>query len=192
MKGVGYVVNNWQLSGVLTAGSGSPYDATFLYNASGAAINLTGSRAITREDCARGRSRQRLLQRSIQAVQHRRVRGAEVSKPWARVGAQPADADARTTRWTWPSRATFPIGGSRHGAVPRRSVQRVQRRRLQQSFVSQVQLNSPTDQTVRNPQFNADGTLVQSDRLHPQNAGFGAVTAAQAMRTVQVQLRFQF
>ena len=51
--------------------------------------------------------------------------------------------------------------------------------------------NSPTDQTVRNPQYNADGTLVQT-RLTPQNAGFGAVTAAQAMRSVQLQLRFQF
>jgi len=31
-----------------------------------------------------------------------------------------------------------------------------------------------------------------STRLIPQNAGFGAVTGAQAMRTAQVQLRFQF
>src|SRR6185295_15662663 len=42
-KGLGYVVNNWQLSGVLTAGSGAPYDPTFSYNANGGAINLTGS-----------------------------------------------------------------------------------------------------------------------------------------------------
>ena len=54
-----------------------------------------------------------------------------------------------------------------------------------------MQFTSPTDQTVRNPQYNADGTLVAT-RLTPVNAGFGAATAAQAMRTIQVQLRFQF
>ena len=59
------------------------------------------------------------------------------------------------------------------------------------TFQSQLQLTSPTNQTVLNPQYNADGTLNQA-RLLPQNAGFGAATAAQAPRTVQVQLRFQF
>ena len=43
LKALGYVVNDWQLSGVLTAGSALNYDATFLYNANGAPINLTGS-----------------------------------------------------------------------------------------------------------------------------------------------------
>ena len=35
------------------------------------------------------------------------------------------------------------------------------------------------------------GNLVPA-RLKPQNAGFGAVTGAQAMRPVQAQIRFQF
>ena len=56
---------------------------------------------------------------------------------------------------------------------------------------TQLQLNSPTDPTVRNAQFNADGTI-NSARLQPRNAGFGAVTGAQATRNAQVQLRFQF
>ena len=55
----------------------------------------------------------------------------------------------------------------------------------------QLQLNSPTDQTVRNAQYLADGT-VDPTRLKPQNAGFGAVTGAQALRSLQLQLRFQF
>jgi hypothetical protein len=57
--------------------------------------------------------------------------------------------------------------------------------------VTALQLNSPTDQTVRNPQFNADGSPVAT-RLRPQDAGFGGVTGAQAMRTMQAQIRFQF
>jgi hypothetical protein len=50
---------------------------------------------------------------------------------------------------------------------------------------------SPTNLTVVNNQYNADGTLNQS-RAKPNNAGFGAATGAQAMRNVQLQLRFQF
>ena len=57
--------------------------------------------------------------------------------------------------------------------------------------VAQLQLNSPTDLTVRNPQFNGDGTLNPA-RIKPKDAGFGAANSAQAMRSIQVQLRFQF
>ena len=52
-------------------------------------------------------------------------------------------------------------------------------------------LNSPTNPTLRTSQFNADGTLDQT-RLTPAQAGFGAVTGAAALRTIQVQVRFQF
>ena len=48
-----------------------------------------------------------------------------------------------------------------------------------------------TDQTVRNSQFLPDGS-VDPTKLLPRNAGFGAVNGAQAMRSVQLQLRFGF
>ena len=54
-----------------------------------------------------------------------------------------------------------------------------------------MQLNSPTDQTVRNSQYLANGELDPA-RLTPRNAGFGAVTGAQAMRSLQLQIRFGF
>jgi hypothetical protein len=54
-----------------------------------------------------------------------------------------------------------------------------------------VQMRSQSDQTVVNNQFNADGTINES-RLRPNQAGFGAVTGAAAMRSVQAQLRFSF
>ena len=62
---------------------------------------------------------------------------------------------------------------------------------------SQKQFNSPTDLTVRNPEFNADGTFALTgtpavQRIKPQDVGYGAVTSAQAMRTVQGQIRFSF
>jgi hypothetical protein len=54
-----------------------------------------------------------------------------------------------------------------------------------------VQFVSPTNLTVVNSQFNADGTLNQS-RLKPNNAGFGAANSARTLRNIQLQLRFQF
>jgi hypothetical protein len=56
---------------------------------------------------------------------------------------------------------------------------------------TQLQLTNPTDQAVRNAQFDADGS-VNVSRLRPRDAGFGAATGAQDMRSVQLQLRFQF
>lgn len=54
-----------------------------------------------------------------------------------------------------------------------------------------ISLNSPTDQTVRNAQILADGT-VDPTRLQPRNAGFGAATGAGNMRTARLYFRFSF
>lgn len=54
-----------------------------------------------------------------------------------------------------------------------------------------LQVTSPVNLTPSNPQYDASGNLVQT-RLTPQNAGFGAATGAQAMRSMQAQIRFQF
>ena len=59
------------------------------------------------------------------------------------------------------------------------------------SRVTQLQLVSPTDQTIRNPQFLPNGE-VNPARVRPEDAGFGAANGAANMRTVQLQLRFQF
>ena len=68
---------------------------------------------------------------------------------------------------------------------------------------TQLQLNTPTDLTIRNPQYvakegdttlapGAVGSVINSTRLLPNNAGFGAVTGAQNLRNLQAQIRFQF
>ena len=56
---------------------------------------------------------------------------------------------------------------------------------------TQLQLVSPTNQTIRNSQFLADGT-VDPTRFKTTSAGFGAATGAQPLRTVQGQIRFAF
>ena len=54
-----------------------------------------------------------------------------------------------------------------------------------------LQVTSPVNLTQSNPQYDPAGNLVPT-RLQPQNAGFGAATGAQAMRSMQAQIRFQF
>jgi hypothetical protein len=54
-----------------------------------------------------------------------------------------------------------------------------------------AQFTSPTNLTMVNSQFNADGTL-NATRLTPRNSGFGAATGARGLRNIQLQLRFQF
>jgi hypothetical protein len=50
---------------------------------------------------------------------------------------------------------------------------------------------SPTDLTVVNSQYLADGSLDPA-RLTPRTAGFGAATGAQPMRNLQLQIRYAF
>jgi hypothetical protein len=75
---------------------------------------------------------------------------------------------------------------------------------------NQVQFNSPTDLTIRNPQYVANagdttlapgavGTVLNSTRLQPRNAGFGAANAWTTnlinnnyQRVIQFTIRFQF
>ena len=40
---VGAILNDWNIAGILTAGSGSTYDLNFAYNANGGNVNMTGS-----------------------------------------------------------------------------------------------------------------------------------------------------
>ena len=189
MKALGYVVNNWQLSGVLTAGSGAPYDVTFQYNASGAPINLTGSpsyngKVVITGDPGSGCS----------SDPYRQFNTAAFSGPtYGSVGLE----SGRNLMMSCADKTVdlaiarnFPLGGSR-SAQFRIDLFNVFNTVVYNARQTQLQLNSPTDQTVRNPQYNADGSLVQT-RLTPQNAGFGAVTGAQPMRSAQIQLRFQF
>jgi len=42
-KAVGYVINDWQLSGIWTASTASPYTVNFAYQNGGGSVNLTGS-----------------------------------------------------------------------------------------------------------------------------------------------------
>ena len=54
-----------------------------------------------------------------------------------------------------------------------------------------LQYTNPVAKSIRNSQTLADGSN-DPTRLTPQNAGFGAATGAQAMRTIRLTARFSF
>lgn len=54
-----------------------------------------------------------------------------------------------------------------------------------------MNLVSPTDQTITNLPFDANGNLIPT-RSQPKNAGFGVVNGYQSPRSLQAQIRFNF
>ena len=184
------VVNGWQLSGVFTGGSGSQYDATFSYQTNGASVNLTGSpnypaRIKVIGDPGSGCSSDQYKQFNVAAYQ---------GPTYGSIGNESAN-NLLTGCWDHTldlslSR-TIRVGGSRQVQI-RLDGFNVLNTVVFSARSTGLQYNNPADpNTLRNPQYNADGTLVAT-RLTPQTAGAGAVTGAQALRTLQAQIRFTF
>ena len=113
MKALGAVVNDWQLSGVYTGGSGVPYDARYSYQTNGANVNLTGLAELPGEDRSQWRSGQRLFEQPVQAVQHGGVFRAELQQHRQRVGRESA-ARVQLNFWDLAISRHIPLGGGRN------------------------------------------------------------------------------
>jgi hypothetical protein len=186
---VGLLANDWQLSGVLTAGSGASYDVSYSYQTAGSNVNLTGSpsyaaRVLMTGDPGAGCSSNQYGQFNTAAFSGPSYGslGLESGRNYLN-GCPDKTADLAIAR-------NFRFGGARTAQF-RVDLFNAFNTVIYSNRVSQLQLTNPTAKTLRNNQYNADGSLNQS-RLTPKTAGFGAVTAAQGMRSVQIQLRFQF
>ena len=183
------VVNDWQLSGIVSLDSGTPYSVDFSYQSGGGSVNLTGSPDYPAkirivgdpgEGCADNQYQQFNTDAFAGPVSP--SVGLESGRNYL-TGCGDRTVDLAIAR-------NFRLGATRQAQV-RLEVFNVFNTVVYNGRVTTVQYNSPTDQTVRNPQYNADGTLNQT-RLTPATAGFGAVTSAQALRSLQLQLRFSF
>ena len=205
MKALGYVVNDWQLSGIYTGSSGNRYDLGFSYNSAGSATNLTGSpdygnsganvgsgariiyNSKTDDGCSSDRFKQ--FDTSIVSGPTYGSTGMESGRN-VLIGCATHRTDLAIAR-------NIKVGGNRQLQF------RVDAYNLfDQAYVNgrnnSVNYNSPTDQTVRNSQFLPDGT-VDPNRVQPRNAGFGAANSWTTnlinnnyQRVIQMQLRFQF
>ena len=183
------LLNDWQLSGVLTAGSAAAYDLGYSYNANGSSKNLTGSpdygaRIVYVGDPGKGCSDNQYAQFNMAAVtgpQYGSV-GLESGRNILR-GCANKTVDLALQR-------NIRMGGARQMQF-RLDVFNAFNALVINGRNTTIQYNSPTDLTIRNSQFLADGS-VDPARLKPNNAGFGAATGAQDMRNLQLQVRFQF
>ena len=194
----GYILNDWQISGVLTAGSanhvntdqvGGRYDLTYNYQDNGANVNLTGSpdyaaRIVYVGDPGSGCSGDQYRQFNTAAVTGPTYNSVGLESGRNLLGGCPDKtvdmALARTIR----------LGGNR-------TVQfRIDAFNVFNTVVinnreRNVTFRSPTDLTIVNSQTLSDGSINPA-RLTPRTAGFGAATGAQTMRTMQVLIRFGF
>jgi hypothetical protein len=204
------ILNDWQLSGVLTAGSAfqpgaiqangaaqanpannsnGRYDITYTYQNNGAAVNLTGSpdynaRIVYIGDPGSGCSGDQYKQFNTAAVTGPQYRSVGLESGRFLLGGCPDHtvdlAIARNIR----------LGGNRNVQF-RLDIFNAFNTVIYNNRESNVIFRSPTDLTIVNSQYLPDGTI-DPNRLTPRTAGFGAATSAQPLRNLQLQVRFQF
>src|SRR5262245_53691509 len=186
---VAAVINDWQLSGIFTGGSGARYDITYQYQNNGANVNLTGSpdyaaRVVINGDTGSGCSEDRFRQFTTQAFSGPLPGslGLESGRNYM-VGCPDHTTDLAIAR-------NLRLGGARTAQI-RVEMYNAFNVVVYNARQTQLQLVSPTNQTIRNPPFLADGS-VDPNRLKTTSAGFGAATCAQPLRTVQMQFRLSF
>jgi hypothetical protein len=202
------VVNNWQVSGLFTGGSGNRYDLGYNYQSGIGQVNITGSpdyngRVVINGDLGKGCSSNQSLQFNTAAVagpQYGSV-GLESGRNYL-IGCADHTTDLAIAR-------NFPFGGGRQfqvrlDAYNAFNIAFITGRNTTAAF------RSPTDMTLTNPQFvvnpgdttlapGATGTVLGPNRDLPRNAGFGAPNAWSTNainnnygRFIQLTLRVQF
>jgi hypothetical protein len=188
-RALGYVLNDWQFSSIFNLSSGTNYDISYSYQSNGQNVNLTGSpdyaaRIVYVGDPGSGCTSDQYSQfdRTSVAGPGYNSDGLESGRNILR-GCTQRDLDISLAR-------NIRLGGGRSVQL-RMDAFNAFNIVTFNGRQTQVQYNSPTDQTVRNSQFNTDGSLNES-RLTPRNAGFGAVTSAAGMRTIRLTARFSF
>ena len=184
------ITNDWQLSGVWSAQTGGGYLIGYSYSSGGANVNLTGSPDYAAQirivgDPGSGCSRDRYRQFNTAAFA-----GPTYYSNGMESGSRDHLTACGTSIWDLAIARNVRLGGTRNVQI-RIEMYNALNSAFWTSRVTTAQLRSPTDQTVLNNQFNADGSLNQA-RLAPNTAGFGAVNNTNNPRTLQLQLRFQF
>jgi hypothetical protein len=183
------VANGWQVAAVLTAGNTVPYDATFAYQGI-SNVNLTGSPNYTARVKVIGDTGS-----GCSSNQYKQFNPAAFQGPTYYSTGYESGNNILAGCWD----KTVDLSLSRNIALGgHRQLQfRMDFFNLFNAVVynarqTTIQYTTPAaPTTVTNNQYNADGSLNQA-RLTPANAGAGAATGAQAMRSLQAQLRFYF
>jgi len=190
MKAVGLVINDWQLSGIWTGITATPYTVGFSYSSGGGNLNLTGSpdyagRIKVVGDPGAGCSSDLYRQFNTNAFQ---------GPP---VGSVGLDSGNGYLRGCFQSSLDMSVARNIHLGGGRSVQLRVDAfNALNQAGITGRQntmnLNSPADPvTITNLPYDAAGNLIPT-LSKPRGAGFGLATAFQTARAIQFQARFLF
>ena len=190
LRAIGFIVNDWQLSGIWTGSTAAPYQIGFNYQNGGGNVNLTGSpdygaRVRVVGDPGSGCSDDI----------HRQFNAAAFQGPL--VNSVGLESGNNYVKGCFQSVLDLSI--ARNIRLPKgRTVQlRADLFNAPNAAIitgrnTTMNLASPNDPvTITNLPFDANGNLIDS-RSRPRDAGFGVATGYLNPRTVQLQIRFQF
>ncbi len=203
MRGLGFVINDWQLSGIWTASTGAPYAVNFSYQSGGGSVNLTGSpdyaaRIRIVGDPGSGCSSDPYRQFNTAAFQGPLVNsvGLESGASYLH-GCFASALDFSIAR-------NIPLSGGKNIQI-RADLFNAPNAAGVTGRNTTLVMASPSDPVTNvAPVFDPvtgllnDGVnrlpngSVSPDRSKPKNAGFGVANAYQAPRNVQLQVRFSF
>ncbi|PYR55894.1 MAG: hypothetical protein DMF91_23250, partial [Acidobacteria bacterium] len=189
---IGWLANDWQLSGVWTASTGGAYTVGVSYQG-GATGN--GNQNITGSPNYGGRVRIVGDPGSgCSSDPYRQFNTAAIAGPLA--GSLGLESGADYLRGCFSSAFDMAIarnirlGGGRQVQLRLDIFNALNEARVTGRNTT-LSLASPLDQTVTNLPFDASGNLVAS-RSQPKNAGVGVANGYQGPRTLQAQIRFSF
>lgn len=190
LKPLAALLNDWQLSGIWSAQSGSPYLVNFSYQSGGGNVNLTGSPDYP--------ARIRIIGdpgKGCSSDPYRQFNAAAFAGPLTNsVGLESGSDYLRSCFQSVLDLAiarNIPLGHNRKIQFRIDIFNALNEARATNRNTT-LSLASTTDPiTPLNLPFDSSGTVLPN-RVRPNQAGFGAVTAYQNPRTVQAQIRFQF
>ena len=200
-KAIGYVVNDWQFSGVWTGSTGGPtstqfnaaagrYSVGYSYQNGGGNVNITGSpdyggRVRIVGDPGSGCSSDIYRQFNVAAFQ-----GPLPNSNGLESGAGYLGGCFQSVLDTAIAR-NIRLGGQRNLQIRLDAFNALNQSRITNRNTT-MNLASPGDPvTITNLPFDANGNILPA-RLKPNNAGFGQATRWQPPRTMQLQIRFSF
>jgi hypothetical protein len=190
IKAIGLLVNDWQLSGIWTAASGSAYTVNQQYQTGNANVNLTGSpdfgpRILLVGDPGMGCSSDPYRQFNTAAFE-----GPPVGSTGLESGNDYLSGCFNSV-WDMSIARNIRLGGNRTLQLRVDMFNAFNEARVTNRHTT-MNLSTPSDpSTILNLPFDANGNLLPN-RVRPNQAGFGAVTAYQAPRTIQAYIRFGF
>jgi hypothetical protein len=184
------IVNDWQLSGVWTAATGTAYAVGYSYQSGGANnVNLTGSpdygaRVRINGDPGSGCSSDPLRQFNASAFQ---------APPFNSLGLESGAGYLRgcfTSVLDLAIARNIRLGGNRNVQL-RVDIFNAPNSAIITGRNSTLNPNTLADPAITNLPFDTSGNVVTSRAL-PRGAGFGVANAYQAPRSIQAQVRFSF